>query len=795
MASEAESSKTEAVNDPPRVTDTPRVKEFGPQTAEEIVLGILKEPNTGREEGLMVEVTASDGQQAATSGQYSPVVSNMLKSPHLQIPEQHGRIPMVTVRDSYGTRLLSSSEVLAVQSATTGLAPASPSSTTTATTQILTKSTPQGMPMTQPAVEEPNKARKGSKKKSKKEKHRDKLPTLASMIGRRTSPGKSAKSPKKKRHSLPIACASSMSTSHVLQEEGEGMQNSKKRRLSEVALSSDEEGSAGTNPQGVGQTKIETKSETQSRRPFQDHHTLQDEVFRVDNDMTAADMLRAGFTMLKQGQQLFHSINSAMSQQTKALETMEEKQAQSLVAIEANNKETKDAIQSLARRVGEQAEAVEFAHERIGDMEKDLEAFRTNVFGGVEGVIENHNKLVRTVTHRDDLIKEMKTKIAALEKKAGHTEMVLKEGGLVRKDFHPDYTIVVENLPYMKSEGEDETDDDLHQDASYIFRKCMRVDVEVIRVKRMSVRRNGTGLVKFELASREMVREVLKNKSRLREPDNHPEIQRLWVRQSKTTERLVEEHNTDVLLQELNLTSKYKHMPNGRLVVNRRRQSYYPRERQSSQDRRYDHRRDRVHSRSEDRTRQHRDSYGRRGDAVTDRRYEGYTTQNRDNRSRRNDPLTNRRQERYDPPHRPRDSYAGTARGRRYATDGSHNRDRRIEPEQPFHLRTDQTRRESVVFDREAHRRRVGNQGPEDIRKKWEQAWTNHAIAASVQENQGTKRLAGPPHPPRDGRTEQNDGSRWRSTVSFRSPVECRLDDHLLDVRRMKAETERARNE
>ena len=33
--------------------------------------------------------------------------------------------------------------------------------------------------------------------------------------------------------------------------------------------------------------------------------------------------------------------------------------------------------------------------------------------------------------------------------------------------------------------------------------------------------------------------------------------------------------------------------------------------------------------------------------------------------------------------------------------------------------------------------------------------------------------LAGPPHPPKEGRQEQCD-SRWKRTVSFRSPVECR---------------------
>ena len=361
---------------------------------------------------------------------------------------------MVTVRDSYGTRPLSSSEVLAVQSATTGLAPASPSSTTTATTQMLTTSVAQGMPAVLPTMEEMTKVRKSGKKKSKKEKYQDKLPTLASMVGKRSSPDKSAKSPKKKRNGLQLACTRSMSTSHMVHEE-EDSQNTKKRCLSNVAQSSNEEDSASINgqdhrvhPRSAGPMNVVTRSETQDTNSFQDHHTLSDEeVFSVSSNMTAAEMLHAGFSMLKQGQQLFHSINLAMSQQTKSLEMMEEKQARSLVAIEASNREMKDAIQSLTRQVSAQGKAVEFAHGRIDDMKQDLKAFKDNVYGGVKGVIENHNKLVRTVTKRDDLIKEMNAKITALETKAAHTEMVLKEGSTERKDFHPDYTVVIENLP------------------------------------------------------------------------------------------------------------------------------------------------------------------------------------------------------------------------------------------------------------------------------------------------------------------------------------------------------------
>ena len=193
---------------------------------------------------------------------------------------------------------------------------------------------------------------------------------------------------------------------------------------------------------------------------------------------------------------------------------------------------------------------------------------------GVEGVIENHNRLVKTVTRRDDLICEMKVKITALEARAEHAETALKEGGVQRKEFHPDHTIVIENLPYVQTGGEEETEDDLHGDAQYIFGKCMGVDVDVVRVKRMSVRRNDTGVVKFEMANKAMVEAVLKNKYKLREDDHHPEVKSLWVRKSKSTERLIKEHNSDVLLKELNATERYRCLPNGRLVRNRGRHPY-----------------------------------------------------------------------------------------------------------------------------------------------------------------------------------------------------------------------------
>ena len=84
----------------------------------------------------------------------------------------------------------------------------------------------------------------------------------------------------------------------------------------------------------------------------------------------------------------------------------------------------------------------------------------------------------------------------------------------------------------------------------------------------------------------------------------------------------------------------------------------------------------------------------------------------------------------------------------------------------------------------------------EDVRKMWERAWTNHTLEKSKRDHHGAKVLSGPPHPPKEGRQGQCN-SWWKSTVSFRSPVECTLDDQLLDLRgtKAKAKAEKAEME
>ena len=74
----------------------------------------------------------------------------------------------------------------------------------------------------------------------------------------------------------------------------------------------------------------------------------------------------------------------------------------------------------------------------------------------------------------------MKARIMVFEAKNTSTEQVLKEGGMGRKDFQMDYTVVVANLLHLTPDGQEETGKDLRSDAKYIFGKCMGVDVEVV---------------------------------------------------------------------------------------------------------------------------------------------------------------------------------------------------------------------------------------------------------------------------------------------------------------------------
>ena len=173
-------------------------------------------------------------------------------------------------------------------------------------------------------------------------------------------------------------------------------------------------------------------------------------------------------------------------------------------------------VGGLAKQVSAQGESIEFTHGRMDDLTKDLKGFKEEVYSRVKGVITSHNKLVDTVKRWDDLIKEMKVKIMVLEAKNTSTEKFLKEGGMARKDFHTDYTVVVENLLYLTPEGEEEMDEDLQSDAKYIFGKCMGVDIKVVWVKRMSIRWDNTGQVKFELANEQMVKDVIKKEAQVK---------------------------------------------------------------------------------------------------------------------------------------------------------------------------------------------------------------------------------------------------------------------------------------
>ena len=66
--------------------------------------------------------------------------------------------------------------------------------------------------------------------------------------------------------------------------------------------------------------------------------------------------------------------------------------------------------------------------------------------------------------------------------------------------------------------------------------------------------------------------------------------------------------------------------------------------------------------------------------------------------------MTDHRYECYESSYRPRDNYASTVHGRTCSNDDDHNRDHRREPRQANHPKVSQGSKNSVVFDREAHR-------------------------------------------------------------------------------------------
>ena len=123
-------------------------------------------------------------------------------------------------------------------------------------------------------------------------------------------------------------------------------------------------------------------------------------------------------------------------------------------------------------------------------------------------------------------------------------------------------TIVAQCVWYRENE-------DLEKVASVIIHKGLGLsDVKIVRVVRKSGKDSGQGLVKIEVSSEEELKQILRNKSKLKKSMTK-ELQEVYIRQSKREEMLVMERNEDTILQELGVRDDYVRLSSGHFVSKR----------------------------------------------------------------------------------------------------------------------------------------------------------------------------------------------------------------------------------
>ena len=102
-------------------------------------------------------------------------------------------------------------------------------------------------------------------------------------------------------------------------------------------------------------------------------------------------------------------------------------------------------------------------------------------------------------------------------------------------------TIVIERVPYDGNE-------DVLDTAYEIICDCIGIDVYIVRAKRQGANRDRDGVIKVELENNQVVRDVLRRKSALRNHDN-PLVRKFFVRQSKCDLERKYERNLGAILK------------------------------------------------------------------------------------------------------------------------------------------------------------------------------------------------------------------------------------------------------
>ena len=128
------------------------------------------------------------------------------------------------------------------------------------------------------------------------------------------------------------------------------------------------------------------------------------------------------------------------------------------------------------------------------------------------------------------------------------------------------HTIVAQHVWYEEGEN-------LSEIASEIIHNNLELpNVIIVRCERKSGWDSGHGLIKVEVESEDQLKQVLKNKRKLRKSTND-NMKNIYLRQSKNQEILAIEWNQDLILQEMGIRKNYVRLPSGHLTIKKEQNS------------------------------------------------------------------------------------------------------------------------------------------------------------------------------------------------------------------------------
>ena len=264
-------------------------------------------------------------------------------------------------------------------------------------------------------------------------------------------------------------------------------------------------------------------------------------------------------TMLKENAMVLMQIEKKMTELGDSSKSMEAK----LQKMENDRERDLELINSLHEACGDNRASINFLHEMIVDSNGLITKNDKCMEEKLVSINENHTNLVETVQKIAKDHRQQEQQISKLNEFKEASARVLDERGLEVTpvpDFSVNKTLVATGIKY-------DVNEDLTSLAKTIIHETLNLPhVKIIRTKRMSTWRNGKGLIKIELGCNQDVVDVVANKQKLSR-SSEPDIQTIFLRQSKMSQTLANERNQDLILKLIGRHRDYRRKQDGTLVA------------------------------------------------------------------------------------------------------------------------------------------------------------------------------------------------------------------------------------